>query len=75
MNCSVALKIILWIIGIIIVIFSFFFEEEDNFSPTQEAKENIYKTTHFTKLTNFIRNIYILLIGIFILLVFLLPGI
>lgn len=66
------LKIVLWILGIIVVILSFFFGEEDGFSPTQESKENIYKNTHFTKLTKFIRNIYMILIAIFIGLTFLL---
>ncbi|MCE8169387.1 MAG: hypothetical protein I3273_04670 [Candidatus Moeniiplasma glomeromycotorum] len=66
------LKIILWVLGIVIVFCSFFFGEEDNFSPAQERKENIYKATHFTKLTNFIRNIYIVLLAIFISLTFLL---
>jgi hypothetical protein len=67
------LKIFLWTLGIIIIIFSFFFSEEDSFSPAQERKENIYKATHFTKLTNFIRNIYMILLAIFISLAFLLP--
>ncbi|WNE40996.1 MAG: hypothetical protein mread185_000453 [Mycoplasmataceae bacterium] len=67
------LKTLLWFLGIAIIICSFFFGEEDNFSPARERKENIYKATHFTKLTNFIRNIYMVLIAIFISLLFFLP--
>jgi len=67
------LRILLWILGIAIIICSFFFGEEDSFSPAQERKENIYKATHFTKLTNFIRNIYMVLLAVFISLTFLLP--
>jgi hypothetical protein len=51
---------------------SFFFGEEDSFSPAQEKKENIHKATHFTKLTNFIRNVYMVLIALFVSLSFLL---
>jgi len=69
------LKIGLWILGIIIITCSFFFSEEETFSPTQEKKEDIYKSTHFTKLTKFIRNIYIVLIAIFLTLAYLLPSI
>jgi len=62
-------------LGIIIILFSFFFDdgEEADLSPSYESKENIYKKTHFTKLTNFVRNIYALLIISFIFLLFFLP--
>jgi len=69
---SSLLKIFLLTLGTIITICSFFFEESDSFSPTKESKENIYKTTHFTKLTNSVRNVYMILIIIFISLAFLL---
>ena len=69
---SSLLKILLWALGIAVIICSFFFEEADSFSPTKESKENIYKTTHFTKLTNSVRNVYMVLIAIFISLTFLL---
>ena len=68
---SILLKIFLWVLGIVIFVFSFFFGEEDNFSPTRESKEKMHKTTHFTKLTKFIRNIYALLIVIFLVIAFL----
>jgi len=66
------LKILLYLLGIVIIICSFFFIEEESYSPTQ-VKEDIFKATHFTKLTNFIRNIYMVLMIIFIGLAFLLP--
>ena len=66
------LKILLWLLGIAIVICSFFFVEEESYSPTQANKEDIFKATHFTKLTNFIRNIYMVLMLVFIGLTFLL---
>ncbi|KLL02080.1 MAG: hypothetical protein MRERC_4c010 [Mycoplasmataceae bacterium RC_NB112A] len=66
------LKIFLWLLGIIIVICSFFFVEEESYSPAQVRKEELFKATHFTKLTNFIRNIYMGLIVVFIGLSFLL---
>jgi len=68
---SILLKIFFWVLGIVIFAFSFFFGEEDSFSPTRESKEKIHKSTHFTKLTKFIRNIYALLILMFLLIAFL----
>ena len=66
------LKILLWLLGIVIIICSFFFIEEESYSPTQARKEDLFKATHFTKLTNFIRNIYMLLMVAFIGFAFLL---
>lgn len=68
---SILLKIFFCILGIVIFVFSFFFGEEDSFSPTRESKEKIHKSTHFTKLTKFIRNIYALLIVVFLVIAFL----
>ena len=68
---SILLITLLCVLGIIIISFSFFFGEEESFSPTRESKENIHKATHFTKLTKFIRNIYMLLIAIFLAIAFL----
>ncbi|KLL03962.1 MAG: hypothetical protein MRERV_30c016 [Mycoplasmataceae bacterium RV_VA103A] len=61
-------------LGTVIITLSLFFGEEDSFSPTQERKEDIYKATHFTKLTNFVRNIYMVLLAVFIALTFCLPS-
>jgi len=62
------------VVGIIIIICSFLVSSQgDDFSPSWESKENINKSTHFTKLTNFIRNIYGSLIVAFLVLVFFLP--
>jgi len=66
------LRILLWILGIIIIFCSFFFIEEETYSPTQASKEDLFKATHFTKLTNSIRNIYMVLMVIFIGFTFLL---
>ncbi|MCE8162903.1 MAG: hypothetical protein I3273_00930 [Candidatus Moeniiplasma glomeromycotorum] len=66
------LKILLWLLGIIIITCSFFFIEEESYSPTQAKKEDLFKATHFTKLTNFVRNIYMVLMMTFIGLSFLL---
>ena len=68
------LKFFLIVLGIIIIIFSFLLDDgENDFSPSYESKENIYKKTPFTKLTNFARNVYALLIVVFIFLLFFLP--
>lgn len=66
-----SLKIFLGLFGMIIIFFSFLFDNgEDDFSPSWESKENINKGTHFTKLTNLLRNIYMLLLVVFIMFVF-----
>lgn len=67
------LKILLGTLAVIIITCSFLLDSgEDDFSPARESKENINKSTHFTKLTKFVRNIYALLIVVFVLLAFLL---
>jgi len=64
-------KFFLISLALIVVAGSLFFSsEEDNFSPAEERKENISKGTHFTRLINFFRNIFALLMLTFILLVF-----
>ena len=66
------LKLIVFIIALFIIFFSFFLDNEgEEFSPILESKENLSKTTRFTELTSAFRNIYVLVFFVFFVLVFL----
>jgi len=64
------LRIFIWILGITILFFSFFFGEEYGFSTSQEIKNESQKNTRFTKLTNLFRNIYGVLVILFMVSVY-----
>lgn len=66
-----SLSILIWIIGLTIFLLSFFLEEQNNFSPSQESENEVYKNTGFTKLTRTLRNLYFFLLLTFFILLFL----
>lgn len=66
-----SLSILIWIIGLTIFLLSFFLEEQNNFSPSQESENEVYKNTGFTKLTKTLRNLYFFLLLTFFILLFL----
>jgi len=39
------------VVGLVVFVLSFFFGEQNDFSPSQESDEQIYKNIGFTKLT------------------------
>jgi len=68
---KVFLKFSLGFLSLFIIICSFLFDSgEDDFSPSYESRENIYKGTQFTKLIGYIRNIQALLIVVVIIIAF-----
>lgn len=64
------LLVLIWLIGLIVFILSFFFGEQNDFSPSQESEEQIYKNTGFTKLTKQLQTVYLFLMLIFFVLLF-----
>jgi hypothetical protein len=64
------LLVLIWLIGLTVFILSFFFGEQNDFSPSQESEEQIYKNTGFTKLTKQLQTVYLFLMLIFFVLLF-----
>lgn len=62
---------LIWLAGLAAFFLSFFFGEQKDFSPFQSGEEQTYKNTSFTRLTNRLRIIYLILLSIFFLFLFL----
>lgn len=64
------LLVLIWLVGLAVFVLSFFFGEQNDFSPSQESDEQIYKNTGFTKLTKQLQAVYLFLMLVFFILLF-----
>jgi hypothetical protein len=64
------LLVLIWLIGLLVFILSFFFGEPIDFSPSQESEEQILKKSGFTRLTKQLQMIYFFLMLVFFALLF-----